>query len=141
MAEPRAGTPPRGVCSAELRPSPPGFGGYFSPKLDVSEASEQTVLPVARFQVHVAVADMQYSDLCSIFPVNHLKTGCAYRTVLRRVLSPLAEITDYAMALPFVRQQVYKTVEGKVQKQTKGLYPAPLKIIEVTPAARPKRPR
>lgn len=37
------------------------------------------------------------------------------------------------MALPFVRQQVYKTVENKVQKQTKGLYPAPLKIIEVTP--------
>uniref|UniRef100_A0A8C0HS27 enoyl-CoA hydratase n=1 Tax=Buteo japonicus TaxID=224669 RepID=A0A8C0HS27_9AVES len=37
----------------------------------------------------------------------------------------------YAMALPFVRRQVYKTVENKVQKQTKGLYPAPLKIIEV----------
>ena len=53
-------------------------------------------------------------------------------------MSHLAEITDYAMALPFVRRQVYKTVESKVQKQTKGLYPAPLKIIEVTPTARPK---
>lgn len=50
-------------------------------------------------------------------------------------LSHLSEITDYAMALPFVRQQVYKTVESKVQKQTKGLYPAPLKIIEVIPSA------
>lgn len=59
--------------------------------------------------------------------------------MLRRVLSRLAEITDYAMALPFVRQQVYKTVEGKVQKQTKGLYPAPLKIIEVTTTARLKK--
>uniref|UniRef100_A0A8C8AAW8 Trifunctional enzyme subunit alpha, mitochondrial n=1 Tax=Otus sunia TaxID=257818 RepID=A0A8C8AAW8_9STRI len=48
-----------------------------------------------------------------------------------RVLSHLAELTDYAMAVPFVRQQVYKTVENKVRKQTKGLYPAPLKIIEV----------
>ncbi|RMB94629.1 hypothetical protein DUI87_28864 [Hirundo rustica rustica] len=52
-------------------------------------------------------------------------------TVLTPVLPHPAGLTDYAMALPFVRQQVYKTVEGKVQKQTKGLYPAPLKIIEV----------
>lgn len=51
-------------------------------------------------------------------------------------MSHLTEITDYAMALPFVRKQVYKTVESKVQKQTKGLYPAPLKIIEVMPAVR-----
>lgn len=56
-------------------------------------------------------------------------------------MSCLAEITDYAMALPFVRQQVYKTVENKVQKQTKGLYPAPLKIIEVTPPHTPQGPR
>ncbi|XP_041332361.1 trifunctional enzyme subunit alpha, mitochondrial [Pyrgilauda ruficollis] len=54
-----------------------------------------------------------------------------HSTVLTPVLSHLAGLTDYAMALPFVRQQVYKTVESKVQKQTKGLYPAPLKIIEV----------
>lgn len=43
----------------------------------------------------------------------------------------LTEVTDYALTIPFVRQQVYKTVEKKVQKQTKGLYPAPLSIIEV----------
>lgn len=94
---------------------------------------------LAELEAHVSVTEMQYSDLSSIFPVNHLKTGCAYSTVLRHVLSHLAEITDYAMALPFVRQQVYKTVESKVQKQTKGLYPAPVKIIEVTPTARPKK--
>lgn len=70
------------------------------------------------------------------FQVNLLRADCAYSTVLTHVLSHLAEITDYAMALPFVRQQVYKTVESKVQKQTKGLYPAPLKIIEVTPSCR-----
>uniref|UniRef100_A0A8D0FP71 enoyl-CoA hydratase n=1 Tax=Strix occidentalis caurina TaxID=311401 RepID=A0A8D0FP71_STROC len=67
--------------------------------------------------------------------------GLANRTVsakrskgLIRVLSHLAELTDYAMAVPFVRQQVYKTVENKVRKQTKGLYPAPLKIIETVKA-------
>ncbi|NXN97702.1 ECHA enzyme, partial [Rhinopomastus cyanomelas] len=58
--------------------------------------------------------------------------GLANRTVsAKRSKGLVQKITDYAMALPFVRQQVYKTVEGKVQKQTKGLYPAPLKIIEV----------
>uniref|UniRef100_A0A8C8Z056 enoyl-CoA hydratase n=1 Tax=Prolemur simus TaxID=1328070 RepID=A0A8C8Z056_PROSS len=43
----------------------------------------------------------------------------------------LTELTAYAMTIPFVRQQIYKKVEEKVQKQTKGLYPAPLKIIDV----------
>ncbi|NXS54332.1 ECHA enzyme, partial [Brachypteracias leptosomus] len=58
--------------------------------------------------------------------------GLANRTVsAKRSKGLMQKITDYAMALPFVRQQVYKTVENKVQKQTKGLYPAPLKIIEV----------
>ncbi|XP_064219990.1 trifunctional enzyme subunit alpha, mitochondrial isoform X2 [Aotus nancymaae] len=41
------------------------------------------------------------------------------------------KLTAYAMTVPFVRQQVYKKVEEKVRKQTKGLYPAPLKIIDV----------
>ncbi|XP_069706745.1 trifunctional enzyme subunit alpha, mitochondrial [Phaenicophaeus curvirostris] len=58
--------------------------------------------------------------------------GLANKTVsAKRSKGLIQKITDYAMALPFVRQQVYKTVESKVQKQTKGLYPAPLKIIEV----------
>ncbi|NWH55188.1 ECHA enzyme, partial [Fregata magnificens] len=58
--------------------------------------------------------------------------GLANRSVsAKRSKGLIQKITDYAMALPFVRQQVYKTVESRVQKQTKGLYPAPLKIIEV----------
>ncbi|XP_025935977.1 trifunctional enzyme subunit alpha, mitochondrial isoform X1 [Apteryx rowi] len=58
--------------------------------------------------------------------------GLANKTVsAKRSKGLIQKITDYAMAVPFVRQQVYKTVESKVQKQTKGLYPAPLKIIEV----------
>uniref|UniRef100_A0A8C2IPH3 enoyl-CoA hydratase n=1 Tax=Cyprinus carpio TaxID=7962 RepID=A0A8C2IPH3_CYPCA len=46
----------------------------------------------------------------------------------------LAEIQDYVMSYPFVRQQIYNTVQNKVMKQTKGLYPAPLKIIECVKA-------
>uniref|UniRef100_A0AAX7V3M1 Trifunctional enzyme subunit alpha, mitochondrial n=1 Tax=Astatotilapia calliptera TaxID=8154 RepID=A0AAX7V3M1_ASTCA len=46
-----------------------------------------------------------------------------------QLVDPL-EIQDYVMSFPFVRNQIYKTVQGKVMKQSKGLYPAPLKIIE-----------
>jgi len=35
------------------------------------------------------------------------------------------------MSYPVVRNQIYKTVHSKVMKQSKGLYPAPLKIIDV----------
>lgn len=42
----------------------------------------------------------------------------------------MQKIQDYIMSFPAVRNQIYKTVHGKVMKQSKGLYPAPLKIIE-----------
>lgn len=41
------------------------------------------------------------------------------------------KVQSWAMKFPFIRQQIYKMVEKKVMTQTKGLYPAPLKIIEV----------
>ncbi|KAA0711336.1 Trifunctional enzyme subunit alpha, mitochondrial TP-alpha [Triplophysa tibetana] len=44
------------------------------------------------------------------------------------------KIQDYVMSFPFVRNQIYNTVEKKVMKQSKGLYPAPLKIIECVKA-------
>lgn len=49
----------------------------------------------------------------------------------KRAKGLVEKLTSYAMNIPFVRQQVYKKVEEKVQKETKGLYPAPLKIIDV----------
>uniref|UniRef100_A0A674EK80 enoyl-CoA hydratase n=1 Tax=Salmo trutta TaxID=8032 RepID=A0A674EK80_SALTR len=39
-------------------------------------------------------------------------------------------VSYYVMGIEFVRQQIYKTVTAKVMKMSKGLYPAPLKIIE-----------
>lgn len=42
----------------------------------------------------------------------------------------MQKLQDYIMGYEFVRQQIYKTVHGKVMKQSKGLYPAPLKIID-----------
>lgn len=49
---------------------------------------------------------------------------------LHKEKGAMQKIQDYAMSFPFVRNQIYKTVHGKVMKQTKGLYPAPLKIID-----------
>uniref|UniRef100_A0A4W4DX29 Trifunctional enzyme subunit alpha, mitochondrial n=1 Tax=Electrophorus electricus TaxID=8005 RepID=A0A4W4DX29_ELEEL len=42
----------------------------------------------------------------------------------------IQKLQDVVMGFPFVRKQIYNTVTKKVMKQTKGLYPAPLKIIE-----------
>uniref|UniRef100_A0A8C7TC96 enoyl-CoA hydratase n=1 Tax=Oncorhynchus mykiss TaxID=8022 RepID=A0A8C7TC96_ONCMY len=42
----------------------------------------------------------------------------------------MQKVQDYVMGIAFVRQQIYKNVNGKVMKMSKGLYPAPLKIIE-----------
>ncbi|XP_077630315.1 trifunctional enzyme subunit alpha, mitochondrial [Crocuta crocuta] len=50
---------------------------------------------------------------------------------LKREKGLVEKLISYAMSIPFVRQQIYKKVEEKVRKQTKGLYPAPLKIIDV----------
>uniref|UniRef100_UPI003AABEF1C hydroxyacyl-CoA dehydrogenase trifunctional multienzyme complex subunit alpha b isoform X1 n=1 Tax=Centroberyx gerrardi TaxID=166262 RepID=UPI003AABEF1C len=44
------------------------------------------------------------------------------------------KLQDYIMSFELVRNQIYKTVHGKVMKQSKGLYPAPLKIIECVKA-------
>ncbi|XP_037749657.1 trifunctional enzyme subunit alpha, mitochondrial isoform X1 [Chelonia mydas] len=58
--------------------------------------------------------------------------GLADKTVSpKREKGLVQKLTDYALSVPFVRQQIYKTVEKRVQQQTKGLYPSPLKIIEV----------
>ncbi|KGL77404.1 hypothetical protein N309_08835, partial [Tinamus guttatus] len=58
--------------------------------------------------------------------------GLANKTVsTKKPKGLIQKVTDYAMAIPLVRKQIYKTVESRVRKQTKGLYPAPLKIIEV----------
>ncbi|XP_029900811.1 hydroxyacyl-CoA dehydrogenase trifunctional multienzyme complex subunit alpha b [Myripristis murdjan] len=46
----------------------------------------------------------------------------------------MQKLQDYIMSFEMVRNQIYKTVHGKVMKQSKGLYPAPLKIIECVKA-------
>uniref|UniRef100_A0A8C9Z082 Trifunctional enzyme subunit alpha, mitochondrial n=1 Tax=Sander lucioperca TaxID=283035 RepID=A0A8C9Z082_SANLU len=45
-----------------------------------------------------------------------------------------SKLCYYVMSFEFVRNQIYRTVYSKVMKQSKGLYPAPLKIIECAKA-------
>ncbi|KAM3602562.1 uncharacterized protein V6R79_006231 [Siganus canaliculatus] len=48
--------------------------------------------------------------------------------------SLVQKLQDKVMELGPVRRKIYKTVSDKVHKQTRGLYPAPLKIIECVQA-------
>lgn len=43
----------------------------------------------------------------------------------------VVEVTDLMMAIPAGRNYIFDQAKKAVLKQTKGLYPAPLKIIEV----------
>lgn len=57
--------------------------------------------------------------------------GLANKTVtIEKKKGLMQKLQDKLMGVAFVRQQIYKTVSNKVMKQTKGLYPAPLDIIE-----------
>lgn len=41
------------------------------------------------------------------------------------------KLTNWALSFDQAKDYVFKTAKGKVMKQTNGLYPAPLKILEV----------
>lgn len=57
--------------------------------------------------------------------------GIANKQVpLTKEKSLMQKLQDTVMGLGQVRKMIYKTASEKVQKQTKGLYPAPVKIIE-----------
>uniref|UniRef100_A0A2R9BN20 Enoyl-CoA hydratase n=1 Tax=Pan paniscus TaxID=9597 RepID=A0A2R9BN20_PANPA len=56
---------------------------------------------------------------------NYFPKGLADKKISpKRNKGLVGKLTAYAMTIPFVRQQIYK-------KRTKGLYPTPLKIIDV----------
>ncbi|XP_011496492.1 PREDICTED: trifunctional enzyme subunit alpha, mitochondrial [Ceratosolen solmsi marchali] len=43
----------------------------------------------------------------------------------------IEKLTNYIMSLEFVKNQIFQRAKAQVIKQTGGLYPAPLKILEV----------
>lgn len=51
--------------------------------------------------------------------------------ITRGPKSLVEKIFDYALTIEFVKDQIFKKAKQQVMKQTNGLYPAPLKILEV----------
>merc|ERR1712038_1142245 len=49
----------------------------------------------------------------------------------RKPKTMMKKVENYVMGITQVKDYVFKTAKGKVMKQTNGLYPAPLKILEV----------
>ncbi len=49
-------------------------------------------------------------------------------------------LTDKALGFDFIRNYVFEQAKAKVMKQTKGLYPAPIKILEVIKTGLEKGP-
>lgn len=45
--------------------------------------------------------------------------------------SLMDKITQQILSINFVKDQIFKKAKGQVMKMTNGLYPAPLKILEV----------
>ncbi|GCC18764.1 hypothetical protein chiPu_0020883 [Chiloscyllium punctatum] len=62
--------------------------------------------------------------------------GCARGIVnkqisLQKKKTLVDTVQSWVFKFPIIREQIYKMVRKKVMAQSKGLYPAPLKIIEV----------
>uniref|UniRef100_A0A8C8CN85 Trifunctional enzyme subunit alpha, mitochondrial n=1 Tax=Oncorhynchus tshawytscha TaxID=74940 RepID=A0A8C8CN85_ONCTS len=49
--------------------------------------------------------------------------GIVHKKILLTKKKGMMQIQDYVMGIAFVRQQIYKNVNGKVMKMSKGLYP------------------
>lgn len=50
------------------------------------------------------------------------------------------KIMDYALTFEFVKDQIFKRAKAQVMKMSGGLYPAPLKILEVVRVGLDKGP-
>lgn len=51
--------------------------------------------------------------------------------IVRGPKSLMDKITQQILSINFVKDQVFKKAKAQVMKMTNGLYPAPLKILEV----------
>lgn len=72
---------------------------------------------------------MQYLETVSIGIAKDLSTG---KMKINREKSGLVnKLTDYVMGIDFVKDQIFKKARQQVMKMSGGLYPAPLRILDV----------
>ncbi|KAG1671740.1 Trifunctional enzyme subunit alpha, mitochondrial [Nymphon striatum] len=64
-----------------------------------------------------------------------------YPTFYLMFLFSLLALTNAVISMKFVRDQIFKRARGQVMKMTGGLYPAPLKILDVVETGLTKKAR
>ena len=72
---------------------------------------------------------MRYLEETAIKTAKDLATGKL--KVERGPKSVSDKLMNWAFSVDFIKDQIFKKAKAQVMKQTGGLYPAPLKILEV----------
>lgn len=72
---------------------------------------------------------MRYLEETAIKTAKDLASGNL--KVNRGPKSLVEKITNLVLSVDYIKDQVFKKAKAQVMKQTNGLYPAPLKILEV----------
>lgn len=80
---------------------------------------------------------MEYLEEVAVQTAQNLVNGSLKAT---RKKSTMNKVMDAAMKIDFVKNKVFEKAKGQVMKLTKGLYPAPLKILEVVRTGLDKGP-
>lgn len=76
-----------------------------------------------------ASSTIQYLEKVAVDVAKDLSTGKL--KVNRQKTGVIAKATDYAMSLDFVKDFVFKKARQQVMKMSGGLYPAPLRILDI----------
>jgi enoyl-CoA hydratase/long-chain 3-hydroxyacyl-CoA dehydrogenase len=71
---------------------------------------------------------MEYLEDVAVKTASDIASG---RIKLGKKKSVKDYLMNFALSTTFVKNKVFETAKGKVMKQTKGLYPSPLKILDV----------
>lgn len=80
---------------------------------------------------------MEYLEEVAIKAAQGLASGSLKATKKK---STMNTIMDAALKINFVKDKIFEKAKGQVMKQTKGMYPAPLKILEVVRTGLDKGP-
>ncbi|OAD54016.1 Trifunctional enzyme subunit alpha, mitochondrial, partial [Eufriesea mexicana] len=73
--------------------------------------------------------NMRYLEETAIKAAKDIASGTL--KVNRDSKTMIDKLTNYALSFDFVKDQIFKRAKQKVMKKTGGLYPAPLKILDV----------
>lgn len=76
---------------------------------------------------------IQYLEKVAIDVAKDLSTG--KMKINREKTGVVNKLTEYVMGIDFVKDQIFKKAKQQVMKLSGGLYPAPLKILEVVRTA------